>query len=651
MRVLMVCVFLLVYIDVSAQAKRDLLASNFTRKKISTVIDRSQSWRPFPAYQEREVWESLPKGLREHTIQQAEQYMGFNWPTVKATQYLEFTRSGDRSQDAGTMGQRRRALFSLAMAELIEGNGRFLDDLVNGVFALCEQTYWGSSAHFYLYGFEGNISNPTTVVPDMDNPIIDLMVGDMGTDLAWVYYFFKEAFDEISPVIANRLKSEIYRKVLTPYYNRNDFWWITGWDEGRVNNWTPWCSYNMLVTILIMEEDPRQKLDGIYKAMQSLDLFINSYPDDGACSEGPGYWSHAGGKMFDFLEILSLFSGGEISIFDHPIIKDMGRYIYRAYISNGNYYLNFADSQLKINHDAGRIFRFGKAIEDETMEQFGAFLLKEQSHGESIRESRLGEALLNLFYLGEWESTPANEPLIAHHYFENLEAFLVRENEGSTDGFYLAAKGGNNNEQHNHNDVGSFMLYYDGYPVFLDVGVGTYTRETFSEHRYSIWTMQSNYHNLPLINGMAQKAGSQFKARDTRFTKSGKYPVFQSDISGAYPPEAEITHWLRSYELVPGKKVTVSDAFELKSRKGEIILHLMTGLPCEVSEPGRVVIKTESADLMLFYDPKQLHFEKETIPISDPRLASNHGDTLYRIAFTYLPNRLKDTITLEIRPL
>ena len=47
-------------------------------------------------------------------------------------------------------------------------------------------------------------------------------------------------------------------------------------------------------------------------------------------------------------------------------------------------------------------------------------------------------------------------------------------------GFFVATKGGYNNESHNHNDVGSFSLYLNTMPVFIDAGVGTYTRQTFS---------------------------------------------------------------------------------------------------------------------------------------------------------------------------
>jgi len=243
----------------SAQQKRDLLTSNFSRKYVETSLRQDEQWIRYPKYSDRTAWEGLPEEVRSKTIEAGEAYLGYDWPIVKATMYLEFTRSGDRTKDAAVTNERRKAFQSLMLAELMEGKGRFIDDLINGVFAFSEQTYWGASAHFYLYGFEESIATPTTVLPDLDNPIIDLVVGDIAADLAWAYHFFREPFDAISPVISRRLKRELEQKVLHPFYDRYDYWWITGWGEGRVNNWTPWCNYNMLTAILLVEEDPVKK--------------------------------------------------------------------------------------------------------------------------------------------------------------------------------------------------------------------------------------------------------------------------------------------------------------------------------------------------------------------------------------------------------
>ena len=99
----------------------------------------------------------------------------------------------------------------------------------------------------------------------------------------------------------------------------------------------------------------------IYRSMVSVDKFINYTHTDGACEEGPSYWGHAAGKMFDYLELLSAVTGGTVSIFDNPMIKNMGEYISRSYVGKG-WVVNFADASAKGSGDAPLIFRDGKAV-------------------------------------------------------------------------------------------------------------------------------------------------------------------------------------------------------------------------------------------------------------------------------------------------
>lgn len=634
-----------------AQHKRDLLTSNYSRKFVENSLRADDSWINYPRYADRAAWEALPEQTRSKTIEAGEAYLGNDWPIVKATMYLEFTRTGDRTKDAAITNERRKAFQSLMLAELMEGKGRFLDDLVNGVFAFCEQTYWGASAHFYLYGFEGSIATPTTVLPDIDNPIIDLVVGDIAADLAWAYHFFKEPFDKISPVIALRLKSELEQKVLNPFYERYDYWWITGWGEGRVNNWTPWCNYNVLTAILLIEEDPVKKRDAIYKTMESVDLFINVYPDDGSCSEGPGYWAHAGGKMFDYLELLDTYlADGVGTVFDHELIKNMGRYIYRSYISNGDYYINFADAAFRINHNPGRIYQYGHRIGDPAMVSFAAYLMEKAGSQNKAASGRIGESLRDLFGLQGLENVKAAEPLIGQYYFPNLDAGIARDQEGTHAGFYFAAKGGSNGEQHNHNDVGSCMLFFNGQPILLDVGVGTYTRETFSPDRYSIWTMQSNYHNLPLINGMGQSPGGKFRAINSSFYAKDNSVEYSTDISQAYPPEAEVSEWVRTYTLNRGSIFTVRDKFSLVENKGNTTLHYMTGLPIRIIQPGILEFKGEGFIMEGRYNPDLLEASIELIVLEDPRLIQSHGSQIGRIVLEWKEGVKKGDLKLEISP-
>ena len=51
---------------------------------------------------------------------------------------------------------------------------------------------------------------------------------------------------------------------------------------------------------------------------------------------------------------------------------------------------------------------------------------------------------------------------------------------------FVAAKGGFNNESHNHNDVGTFSLYVNTIPVIIDAGVGTVSYTHLHDSRSAV---------------------------------------------------------------------------------------------------------------------------------------------------------------------
>ena len=651
-KIIITVLLLVLYINaIFSNEKRNLLENNYTRKYVQNALVENNNWVKYPTYNDRTAWQNIPEETRKATIASAEQYLKYDWPLTTATMYLQFVRTGDRAIVDNAIRQRLTVLRLLTMAELMEGKGRFLDDLINGVFSFCEQTYWGMSATFYMYktGSNGH-DNPNTVLPDIDDPVVDLSVGDAAADLAWIYYFFHNEFDKISPVISKRLKSELKKKVLEPFYERFDFWWITGWDVGNVNNWNPWCNYNVLTCIMLMEEDSQKKLDGIYKTMKSVDLFINSYPLDGGCDEGPSYWEVAGGKLFDYLHLLGSITGNKINIFNDEVIKNIGRYISRVCISSsstGQYYANYSDSPAKIRLDPGRIIRYGIAINDPVLKDFGNFILFNSESGNARVVGRIGECLENLFNSEADENFQKKGLFVTEYYLTDTDIAIARENK-ENNGFCFVAKGGSNGEGHNHNDVGSCMLFYNGTPVLIDVGVGTYTAQTFSSQRYSIWTMQSNYHNLPLINGIGQSPGGQFRAMNSKFSASPKTVTYSTDISKAYPVEANVSKWIRKYTLERGSHFAINDQYLLNGKNDELKLHFMTPFNIRLIQPGIVELKTNDIVLYLRYNPSVLAVEDESISLDDDNLKRVWGNHISRLVFISRNKQLTGDFSIKI---
>ncbi|MBL7082605.1 MAG: heparinase II/III family protein [Candidatus Aminicenantes bacterium] len=628
------------------QEQIDLLSGTYTPEILKEIIVPTGDWHPFPTSSEQQKWQKIPQKVRVAYIRQAEKYLNCDWETPKASVFLEYVRNGNRSNYQRVSFGRRTKLAELVIAECIEGKGRFLDDILNGIWAICEETYWGVPAHI-------GAQKKGPGLPDITEPTVDLFAAETGMLMAWTYYLLEEQLDQISPLIRDRIHYEVQHRIISVNLERENFWWM-GFNNRRVNNWNPWICSNWLTAVLILEKDPERKIQSIYKIMKCLDNFMNPYPSDGGCDEGPSYWNRAGGSLYDCLELLHSASNGKINIFNKPLIQEIGRYIYRVYIHD-RYFINFADAAAKLSANPSLIFRYGKSIKDKNMIGFGAFLAKQQNMGEDyIRGSFgcLGRVLPALFYLDELLNAEPKVPMARDSWMPELQVMGARFREGSKEGLYVAAKGGHNAESHNHNDVGNYIVYADGYPAIIDVGVETYTAKTFSSRRYEIWTMQSAYHNLPTVNGVKQKNGREFRATDVSYKASEKRAIFSLDISKAYPDEAKLKSWKRTITLNRGKNVIIRDTYELEEVCQNLQMSLMSWRKPVLEKEGTIRLQNpeeikNSKPVYIVYDRNRFKVDFETIPIEDGRLRSSWGERLYRIILTASKTPLKDDFSIR----
>jgi hypothetical protein len=608
--------------------ERNILINEAKAISLADALAGGDAWSGLSGYGDRAFWASIPEDFRRSYIEQAERYLTYDWPVVKATDYLEFIRSGERRQEV--YGACHGALVSLVMGELAEGEGRFLDQIINAVWYYSEQTWWGWSAHL-------NMQEAGPGLPDADDPTVDLGVGEVASDLSWTLYLFKDAFDKVHPLIAERLRREIMHKVLDPYFIRDDFWYMGfSGERDRPNNWNPWVNYNMLTCYLLLEDSPGRKTAAVRKILRSLDKFLNGYPDDGGCDEGPSYWGAAGAYLYESLEIMKNATGGAFDVYDEPLIKKIGQYFHQVNI-HAPYFINFADADATTGGAPSIVYRYGKSIGDPTMQKFGAWLAELNRWGVKSMGGKIGSQLRDLKLVDEIRNAEKEEALVADFWFPDTEIAGGRDRKGSFEGFFFGAKGGHNSESHNHNDVGSCLMYFDGKPCLVDAGRETYVAKTFSPRRYEIWTMQSGYHNLPVINGVEQRDGSNFKAKDASFKASSGAAVFSVDIAGAYPDEAQVQRWVRSYTLKRGKSFTVSDSYQLKAVTGgkTTSSNLLTYCRASIVKPGVIRFDGDGFSLRMTYDDKLFQPEMEFIEVTDPQLHHYWPEGLTRIRMIF----------------
>lgn len=619
----------------SQTGKPDLLQKAAQRYDVDSLC--RETYLPYPAYTERVYWESLPEAVKRQAVAQAEAKLDYVWRSVTVTSYLDFVRTGTRQPNDQHIGERYSTLADLMLGELIEGKGRFLDQIANGVWSLCEQSSWVATAHIY-WQLSG------TAVPDVNHRTIDLSGGMTANTLAWAYYFFREPLGKMSPTIPQRLRSELNRHTLDIYLQRDDMFWLGFAKGASVNNWNPWCNFNVLTTALLVEEDPVRRAAIVRKSMRSVDQFINFFKPDGGCEEGPSYWGHAAGMLNNYLEVLRGYTHGTIDLFGEQRIKNIGLYIDNAHIDS-LYFVNFADAEAKASPPPATVFRYGRNIGDSTMMRFGAYLGSLTGFAEQPLSGTMDQRLKTAFIYNDLCAGRAVAPLYRSVWMDGIEVAVARTKGGTATGLTLAAKGGYNAESHNHNDVGTFILYVDGQPMMVDAGVGTYTAATFDHRRYTLWMMQSEYHNLPVINGFGQKDGGKYRSRNVKHSDNGRIMDFSLDMAGAYPAEAACRSWVRDYNFNrPKNTITLTDTYDLSEVKGPVALNFLT---CGTVSLGKTIEITDGPrTLRISLDASKYDMTAEAVELTDPRLVKAWGPKLTRIILKVKNPKLKDTLRM-----
>lgn len=560
---------------------------------------------------DRAWWDGLPEDTRERLIGEGEEALGSAWPLLKAKAYRAFTATGDRVVYEDPYFARRRRLNALALAELAEGKGRFLDALIDGLYLVTEESGWQLPAHNSHE--RGGKRSP---LPDPDNPVIDLFAAETGAQLAVIRAILGEALEAVSSKIVQRIDREIGRRITRPYLDRH-FWWMGNGDE-PMNNWTAWCTQNVLICTFARPTDQGVRHAVISKAAQSLDAFLKDYGADGACEEGAFYYRHAALCLFGALTVMEAAAPGVFApLFREPKIRNMAEFILNNHV-DGAWYINFADASAVLDPCGAREFLFGKAVGSSALCALAAKDVLRDPAPELPQEINLYYRLQALAARPEIETFGERPIEKSDIFYPSCGVFIARD-----DRFTLAVKAGDNDDGHNHNDVGSVIVYKAGQPVLIDVGVETYTARTFSPERYGIWTMQSAYHNLPAFDGIEQQAGAAYAARDVAVDLGDRISSISMEIAGAYPVEAHVASWRRTVRLTKGKAVEILDEHD---GNRQAVLSLMMRERPVPAESGLRIGGLANLEISGARKPAV-----EEIAVGDPRLRKAWPERIYRV--------------------
>jgi len=571
---------------------------------------------------------SLDPAVRKVMVEKGNRLLKQQWAVLLAYEFLEFTRTGNRANFERKYKTRRDMLKDLVIAETIEQKGRFMPMIVDGVWLICEESTWSLPATL-------DVDQEGFGLPEVHNPIVDLCVVQTSVLLSWTKFLLAAQLHTVNAKLVPRIDLEINKRALQPFLARNDLWWM-GFTGRKPNNWNIYCNYYLLVTAAMAGDNSKVNAMVVDKSIKSAQYFLAAYPNDGGCDEGPSYWNMAGGTFGMFIQTLSAITAKQLDFSANEKIHNMGAYIHKVHIDS-NYFVNFADASTLVAVDPAKVYAYGSLFKDEKLKSFAAYFFRQNWKKNSLQADEINVFFHNLEIKDLLIAQQANTPLPINSWLPDLQIFTARQQAGNAKGLFFAAKGGHNAESHNHNDVGNFVLYLDGKPVIIDVGIGTYTRDTFNENRWDIWNVSSLWHNCPVVNGVVQKNGAKFKAQDLSLKKLSSGDQFTLDIAGAYPSSAEVARWRRTFDLNrKNQTLSITENYQLKKALKKQQLSFISHLPVQEVAKGRLRFGDPQLKraVELQFDPTQLTYSLEVKQQTDPKLIGLWGKEITRVILT-----------------
>ncbi|MCC6414454.1 MAG: heparinase II/III family protein [Opitutaceae bacterium] len=325
--------------------------------------------------------------------------------------------------------------------------------------------------------------------------------------------------------------------------------------------------------------------------------FTDGFADDGLCTEGVSYWSYGVSHYFTLAEILRQGTGGAVDLLDTPKARSIARFPDRAEVQPG-IYPAFCDCLL----DA-RPTEWARAWLDNRVDSTPDALA--EPHGSDLfADDKLQFAdvlLLMMFRIREPRRPLRRKPATALRDFFAPSHFLIcRSAPDAPRRFSATFLGGNNGVNHNHNDLGTFVVMLDGKSLIYDPGLEVYSMRTFSAQRYESQLLNSYGHPVPRIGGQLQETGANFRALTllTEFTDTRDRMVL--NLRGAYDvPSLRRLEREFVFDRAGAGRLTITDTVEF-SEPTVFESALITPARIQLL-PGQVRLGEEDAAIMVDY--------------------------------------------------
>ncbi len=480
-------------------------------------------------------------------------------PPLSFRLYRQFSDTGERKAYEEAYFDRRGRLAAVAMLALDTARPDALQALEEMLWDVCGEYTWCLPAHLgtgEVNQVKGNI---------------DLFAAETVHMLAEIVTIHAEQLDRL---VLERIRSEAERRIFTPLYReQRKFHWQTA-----DHNWSAVCGGCCGMAALLLLEDESTLKESICQTVSCMNAFLSGYGEDGGCAEGIGYWVYGFGYFTYYAEMLREYSEGELDLLVGSKIADIAAFPLRVHLSGGTF-VNYSDSSEQEEIPSGLLSLLASRVGLQVdLPLHIPLLTDDPCH-------RWAHLLRNVMwsdppvYGDEGASGQAERGFI----FRNLGWMIAKGSLDSRDTkqangaplhVAISIKGGHNDEPHNHNDLGQFIIHCGGENILCDPGAGLYSQAYFAPGREQLFHISSSGHNVPLIEGKEQCSGRQAQSHvlEARLAEGGGELNATMDLTSAYSGAASLAQYTRQFhwEMSPdGSKdraeLRLIDRFQWKS--------------------------------------------------------------------------------------
>lgn len=389
-----------------------------------------------------------------------------------------------------------------------------------------------------------------TAFPDW-NPSHFLDVAEMthavGIGYDWLYHGLTE---QNRTTIKSGLIKLGLDEGIKAYEGNNPNWWIES-----AFNWNQVCNGGLTVGALaIAETDPSYAQQIIPKVYDSLPTALETYEPDGAWGEGPGYWNYATRYTVYGLSALDTALGTTFNLKNRQGLAKAGYFPVHG-AGPTDHYFNYAD----VGENARRTpmpcnFWLASAYEDD--------FIATAEH--AIVERKTAEPQHVMWYVPK--PATSTSPELDRKFDGIVEVAFLRSSWTDPNAVYVGIKAGYNQVNHGHLDLGNFIVDALGERWASDLGSDDYNLPGYfnssSGQRWTYYRLNSESHNVPLINGKSQHPDGTSKL--TAFRSDGAFPYATVDLSNAYLENASGSI-KRGIALINNRQtVRVQDEYDLE---------------------------------------------------------------------------------------